>query len=90
MTELLAVLCGEPWCYSPQEAGKLTYYQIGRILYSERDERGRVQVRPKAESQSAEERFARAWSKRGLPRWRIAELWRERLREADPAATSAG
>jgi hypothetical protein len=86
---LLATLCGEPWCYTPQEAGRLTYYQIGRILYAERDDKGLVVVRPRGEPLSAEERFTRAWSKRGAPRWRIVELWQDELRQAAEAEAAA-
>jgi hypothetical protein len=88
----LAVLCGEPWCYTPGQAGRLTYYQIGRILYAERDDKGQLVIRPRAETLSAEERFARTWMNRGSPRWRIAELWQEELRksaEADCGKNSA-
>jgi len=44
-----------------------------------------VILRPKREPVSAEERFTRAWQKRGSPRWRIAELWLEECREAADA-----
>jgi hypothetical protein len=85
VTDLLASLCGEPWCYTPAEAGRLTYYQIGRILYAEHDDKGQLIIRPKTEALSSAERFTRAWLKRGLPRWRIAELWQDHLRQAAEA-----
>src|SRR5262249_45438312 len=84
-TELLATLCGEPWCYTPREAGRLTLYQVNRILFAERDERGAVVVRPKGVSRSDEELFLRTGVRRLVPRWRAAELWREHLERASDA-----
>jgi hypothetical protein len=42
-------------------------------------------MRSKREPVSAEERFTRAWQKRGAPRWRMAELWLEECRKSAEA-----
>lgn len=42
MTNLLRVLCTEPYKYRPHEVGKLTPFQVRRVLLCERDKRGQV------------------------------------------------
>jgi hypothetical protein len=84
------VLCGEPWYYTPAEAGRLTYYQVGRILYAERDDKGQVVIRPRADPLTDEERFKRVWLRRGVPRWRAEELWRKQLQQAAKAEAGKG
>lgn len=39
---MYAVLGGEPWCYRPWEVGRLTLYQLKRILFAPRDDKGSV------------------------------------------------
>ena len=41
---------------------------------------------------SDEERFTRTWHKRGVPQWRVAELWQKELwraAEAEKAETAS-
>jgi hypothetical protein len=78
-------LCGEPWCYTPQEAGRLTYYQVDKLLCADRDEKGQLVVKARSDRLSDEERFSRTWRRRGVSRWRIAELWQEECRKAAAA-----
>jgi hypothetical protein len=76
------VLCGEPWYYTPAEAGKLTLYQVNKVIFAERDDKGNVVVRPKSATSSDEEVFMRTGVRRLVPRWRARELWQEACRRA--------
>lgn len=82
MTELYAVLCGEPWCYRPEEVGRLTLYQIRHIIFRERDKEGMIHRDPSAEAPpDPREDFVADWMRRGLSRERALRKWREFLRD---------
>ncbi len=84
MTELVAVLVGEPYSLSIDQIRKLTFYQISNVYFRARDDRGAI-VRdpPKEAPLSAEDRFRETWRKRGLPDWRITELLAKLRAEAE-------
>ncbi len=42
MTNLLRVLCSEPLNFRPWEVGRLTPFQVRRVLLAERDKKGAV------------------------------------------------
>lgn len=92
MTELTAILAGEPWGLRPWEVGRLTAYQVAHVYFAERDSRGQVVRKDAAGAggglKSDEERFREVWFRRGLPDWRIRQLWEARLRGADEGGTA--
>jgi hypothetical protein len=85
---LLATLCGEPWCYTPQQAVKLTYYQVKRILFHPRDDRGIVVGSPKLHPVDRKELFARYWLRIGVPGWRVEEMWMDAERRQQQTESS--
>jgi hypothetical protein len=63
---------------------RLTYYQISRILFAERDKQGQVIVKPKHKPGDPKQRFFTSGLRRGLPRWLIEEKWQEQLKKLQP------
>ncbi len=63
----------------PWEVGRLTPYQFRHVYGRPRDKEGRLAPVDGAGAGEAKvrEAFVRAWRRRGLPPWRIAELWEE-------------
>jgi hypothetical protein len=49
MTVPYAALCGEPWCRSPEQIDALTDRVIWDLYFHERDEKGRLVVKPEDE-----------------------------------------
>jgi hypothetical protein len=78
----ISQLTGEPWCLSVEEASRVSFRQYQNVYMHERDKRGNV-VPQYLDEKPADEKtvFEDAMTRRGLPHYRIAELWREQCRK---------
>jgi hypothetical protein len=78
----IAQLVGEPWCLTIEGASRVSFRQYQEVYLHPRDKQGRVEPQYANEKPADEKTvFEDAMTRRGLPHYRIAELWRERCRK---------
>jgi hypothetical protein len=82
----VAQLTGEPWGLPIEEASRVSFRQYQTVYLHPRDKRGRV-VPQYVDEKPADEKamFTDAMTRRGLPHYRIADLWREHCRRSAEA-----
>lgn len=80
---MAAILGGEPWCFTPEQIGKLTLVQISEIYFRRRDKNGNITRDPDKVGQALSPRaaFVKEWRKWGLSKERALELWVQKRRE---------
>jgi hypothetical protein len=78
----MATLVGEPFCLTPEQAGRVTLRQWSELYNHPRDDEGRLELPPLvagAEPLDEKKSFEEVCRKRGLPAHRISKLWADRM-----------
>ncbi len=70
------MLVNEPWCLKPWEVAKLNPYQVNRLYFVRRDDRGQIMLAGETPV-SAFDIFRQQWERLGAPEWRIKRMWRK-------------
>lgn len=77
------MLAGEPFHLRPWEVARLTDYQIQRIYFAPRDDRGQLLLSNPSRKISLDEAYVATWRRQGLSDAAITDL--QRIRNAKRA-----